>query len=166
MSRLRDPRIWIGLGANLGDRRAALCAAREQLEALSLGGLVLSPIYQTEPWGLADQPAFLNQVAGLRTDRAPLDLLAELQRIERGAGRLRPGPRWGPRNLDLDLLCWPDLALDGPTLTLPHPRLAERRFVLAPLADVAPDLVVPGLDATVAELLARCEDPCAVSRLG
>ena len=158
-------RVWVGLGSNLGDLPAALRAAREALEQVATGGFVASPVYETEPWGLEDQPSFLNQVVGLRTDRDPGEFLAVLQHIEREAGRLRSRPRWGPRRLDLDLLCWPGLVLDEPHLVLPHPRLAQRRFVLTPWADVAPDLVVPGLEATVAELLTRCLDDGGVRRL-
>ena len=161
----RGPRIWIGLGANLGDRSASLRIARAALEELADEDLIASPIYETEPWGLADQPPFVNQVVGLTAGLGPHALLARLHGIEREAGRLRSGPRWGPRSLDLDLLCWPGLVLSEPDLVLPHPRLAERRFVLAPLADVAPDLSVPGLAATVSELLARCPDRCEVRRL-
>ena len=157
--------VWIGLGSNEGDREAHLGAATATLAALSSRELVVSPIYETEPWGVADQPAFLNGVVGLAFGGTPGELLAALQGIEAAAARLRTR-RWGPRTLDLDLLVWPALVLDDPDLQLPHPRLAQRRFVLAPLADVAPDLEVPGLDATVSELLERCDDPGRVSRLG
>ena len=159
------PRVWVGLGTNLGDRASILGSARAALEVLATAGLVASPVYETEPWGLPDQPAFFNQVVGLNTDLAPHALLTELQRIEGRAGRIRDRARWGPRSLDLDLLCWPNLVLDTPTLALPHPRLTERRFVLAPLADVAPSLQIPGLGATVAELLARCPDGGSVRPL-
>jgi 2-amino-4-hydroxy-6-hydroxymethyldihydropteridine diphosphokinase len=154
-------RVWIGLGGNVGDVAATLAAARAELQALSAASPVFSPMYESEPWGAPDQPPFLNQVAGIVPTRDPRATLAALQAIEARHGRVRR-ERWGPRPLDLDLLCWPGVESSDPLLTLPHPRLAERRFVLAPWADVAPDLVVFG--RTVRELLRACSDPCWVRR--
>jgi 2-amino-4-hydroxy-6-hydroxymethyldihydropteridine diphosphokinase len=143
-------RAYVGLGANLGDRERTLRAAAE-----ALGALRLSSIRETEPWGLTDQPRFLNAVAELETELRPRGLLEVLLEGERAHGRVR-AERWGPRTLDLDLLLYGDEAIDEPGLTLPHPRLHERIFVLEPLAELAPDLNVPG-KGRVRDLLARLQ---------
>jgi 2-amino-4-hydroxy-6-hydroxymethyldihydropteridine diphosphokinase len=142
---------YVGLGANLGDRERALREA-----ARLIGARRLSTIRETEPWGLADQPPFLNAVAELETGLAPRDLLARLLEVERRLGRVRTGPRWGPRTIDLDLLLHGDAVLDGPGLTLPHPRLHERAFVLEPLAELAPGRRIPG-NGTVLEALTELQ---------
>jgi 2-amino-4-hydroxy-6-hydroxymethyldihydropteridine diphosphokinase len=130
---------YIGLGSNLGDREAAIRGAAERL-----GAGRLSTIRETEPWGLADQPRFLNAVAELETALGPRELLQQLLAVEAEFGRVRDGTRWGPRTLDLDLLLYGSVRLDERGLTVPHRRLHERRFVLEPLAELAPDLEVPG----------------------
>ena len=130
---------YVGLGANLGDRDASIRRAAELL-----GARRVSTVRETEPWGYADQPRFLNAVAELETDEEPRALLDRLLEVERALGRTREGPRYGPRTIDLDLLLYGDLELDEPGLTVPHPRLHERLFVLEPLAELAPELVVPG----------------------
>ena len=142
---------YVGLGANLGDREGAIRDA-----AARLGVLRLSTIRETEPWGLADQPPFLNAVAEVDTDLRPQVFLDRLLEIERELGRTRDGPRWGPRTIDLDLLLFGDETIDEPGLSVPHPRLHERLFVLEPLAELAPTAVVPGL-GTVAALLTRLQ---------
>jgi 2-amino-4-hydroxy-6-hydroxymethyldihydropteridine diphosphokinase len=133
-------RAFIGLGSNLGDRLAALRQAVAQLEA---GGDVtaVSPLYETEPvGGPEDQGAFLNLVVELATSDSPRQLLIRCQALEEAAHRVRT-VRFGPRTLDADVLLVGDLVVDEPDLVVPHPRMWERRFVLAPLADLAPDLV-------------------------
>ncbi|HWH06741.1 MAG TPA: 2-amino-4-hydroxy-6-hydroxymethyldihydropteridine diphosphokinase [Gaiellaceae bacterium] len=130
---------YVGIGANLGDREATIGLALERLP----GVVEVSALRETEPVGPVEQPRFLNCVAVLETELSPRELLDELLAIELSLGRVR-GERWGPRTLDLDLLLHGDAVLDEPGLTLPHPRLHERRFVLEPLAELAPDLVVPG----------------------
>jgi 2-amino-4-hydroxy-6-hydroxymethyldihydropteridine diphosphokinase len=142
---------YVGLGANLGDREAAIRRA-----AGLLGARRLSTIRETEPWGLADQPAFLNAVAELETELPPRAVLDRLLAIERGLGRTRDGPRWGPRAIDLDLLLYGGETVDEPDLAVPHPLLHERLFVLEPLAELAPDALVPGL-GRVSELLAELQ---------
>ena len=139
-------RAYVGLGGNLGDVAATLAAAFDALAALPLTDLVArSSIYRSPAWGITDQPAFLNAVAALDTALEPAALLAELLRIERAAGRERIGAlRWGPRTLDLDLLLYADAVIDQPGLRVPHPHLHERAFVLLPLAEIAPDAIVPG----------------------
>lgn len=140
---------YVGLGSNLGDRRALIASALAELEPRRVSSVV-----ETEPWGRKDQPPFLNAVAELETDAEPAALLARLLDVEARHGRAR-SERWGPRTLDLDLLLYGDRALSGPGLELPHPRLAERRFVLEGLAELCPDAEVPGLGRTVRQLLAE-----------
>ena len=136
----RMERAFVGLGANLGDREATIRAALARLD----GVVAVSRLRETDPVGFADQPRFLNCAAAVETDLPPRALLERLLAIERELGRTRAGRRFGPRTIDLDLLLYGDLVLDEPGLTLPHPRLHERRFALEPLAELAPDLVVPG----------------------
>ncbi|HEY3108591.1 MAG TPA: 2-amino-4-hydroxy-6-hydroxymethyldihydropteridine diphosphokinase [Chloroflexota bacterium] len=133
-------RVWIGLGGNLDGPAARVLAAADRLAGL--GPLRLSSLYETAPWGRADQPWFVNAVAELETALAPAALLAELQRIELELGRVR-NERWGPRAIDLDYLLDEDGPVDQPALTVPHPRLENRAFALAPLADLRPELVLP-----------------------
>ena len=141
---------WIGLGANLGDARASLQAALSAVAALPGCRLLqASSFYRSAPVD-AGGPDFINAVAALHTTLAPLALLDALQAIEQHSGRTRPYPN-APRTLDLDLLLLGDLQLHSPRLTLPHPRLHQRAFVLLPLLELAPALVAPGLG-----LLAAC----------
>ena len=143
---------YIGLGSNVGDRRAALEAALHRLAPRRV-----SPIVETEPWGLASQPRFLNAVAEVETDLEPDALLHRLLSIEKDLGRVR-FRRWGPRTIDLDLLLYGDRVIRTEALTVPHPRLADRRFVLEGLSELCPDQAVPGSGRTVRELLEVC--PC------
>jgi 2-amino-4-hydroxy-6-hydroxymethyldihydropteridine diphosphokinase len=149
--------VAIGLGGNVGSPELAFGRALEGLAA-RVGRLAVSPLYVTAPVGGPPQPDFLNAAATFRTSLSPLELLALLRRLETEAGRERLGERYGPRPLDLDILLYGDLEIDIPGLVIPHPRLAERRFVLAPLADLVPDLVVPGTGRTVASLLASAPE--------
>lgn len=146
---------YVALGANLGDRLASLDAAVAALGVLpDTEVLAVSPWIETDPVGYLDQPRFLNGVAKMRTILEPRALLEALLAIELGLGRTREGARFGPRTIDLDLLVYGDAELDEPGLTVPHPRLHERRFVLEPLAAIAPDLDVPGR-GRVTDLLAQ-----------
>lgn len=138
---------YVGLGSNLGDRRSLLASALAELEPRRV-----SRVLETEPWGVAEQPPFLNAVAEIETEEEPRELLARLMDVERRHGRERK-ERWGPRTLDLDLLLYGDRVVKEPGLDVPHPRLAERRFVLEGLAELCPDATVPGLGRTVRELL-------------
>ncbi len=146
---------YIGLGANLGDAVATLRQALRELRAIpGIDDCFPSPLYRSAPVD-ASGPDFINAVARLRTTLAPLDLLHALQAIERRHGRERPY-RNAPRTLDLDLLMHGDLRLDTPRLTLPHPRMRERAFVLLPLRDLAPGMMLDGVGLDT--LLARCGD--------
>jgi 2-amino-4-hydroxy-6-hydroxymethyldihydropteridine diphosphokinase len=145
-------RAYVGLGSNLGDREQAIRNAAE-----TIGATRLSEIRETEPWGYTDQPLFLNAVAEVETELGPRALLDELLNVERRLGRERgDGPRYGPRTIDLDLLLYGDEVLDEPGLTVPHPHLHERRFVLEPLVELDAELVVPGR-GRVSDLLAALD---------
>ena len=152
--------IYIGLGSNLGDRGGNLAAA---IKALLPAVRVLdaSPVYQTEPWGFTDQPAFLNQVIRAESDLPPEGLLTYLKNIERPIGR-KPTFRYGPRLIDLDILFYGERIIKKKRLTIPHPQLHLRSFVLFPLADLAPTLKHPVFGLTITELLAQV-NPAGVS---
>lgn len=130
------PLVYLGMGSNLGCRRGHLADGLRELRRV--GTLTnVSDIIETDPVGPQDQPPYLNLVAELGTELAPLTLLRAVKRIERRVGR-KPSYRWGPRALDIDLLLYGDVRMETPILTLPHPRIAEREFVLTPLAQIAP----------------------------
>ena len=150
-------RAYVGLGSNLGDREATLLRALELL-AERVVVVAVSSFRETEPWGYGDQPAFLNAAAAVDTELSPRELLDALLEVERALGRTRDGPRYGPRTVDLDLLLYGDEVVDQPGLTVPHPRLHERRFVLEPLAELEPGLTVPGR-GTVKDLLDDYTEP-------
>ena len=150
-------RAYIGLGSNLGDRERMLWGAVHMLAFNpEVDVVAVSSISETDPVGFADQPRFLNAAVAIDTELGPRALLDLLLSIERELGRTREGPRFGPRTIDLDLLLYGDEVVDEPGLTLPHPRLHERRFVLEPLAELDPDLTVPE-KGSVQALLAGVE---------
>ena len=133
-------RAFLGMGSNLGDSRALLQAA---VHALGDEVVAVSPLYETEPvGGPPGQQHYLNIVVEMNTTRTPRELLDRCHALEAAAGRTR-GERWGPRTLDVDILLVDDLEVDEPDLVVPHPRMRERRFVMAPLADLAPEVVAP-----------------------
>jgi 2-amino-4-hydroxy-6-hydroxymethyldihydropteridine diphosphokinase len=147
-------RAYVGAGANLGDRESTIRRAFDLLDARpGIDVLRLSALRETEPWGYADQPAFLNCAAAVDTSLPPRSLLDALLETERELGRTRDGPRYGPRTIDLDLLLYGDREIDEPGLVVPHPRLHERVFALEPLQELQPELTVPGR-GSVADLLA------------
>lgn len=136
-------RAFLGLGSNLGDRWRIL---REALESLGPAVVQCSQVYETDPvGGPRGQGPYLNLVAEIETDLSPRDLLGVCHRLESAAGRVRT-ERWGPRTLDIDILWMDGITVDSPDLTIPHPRMWERRFVVAPLAELAPELLPPGAE--------------------
>jgi 2-amino-4-hydroxy-6-hydroxymethyldihydropteridine diphosphokinase len=139
---------YVGLGANVGDRETQIREAAELIGAQRLSSLI-----ETEPWGLVDQPPFLNAAAEVETHMPARLFLDRLLAVERRLGRLRTGKRWGPRTIDLDLLLFGAETIDEPGLTVPHPYLLERAFALEPLFELSPDLEIPG-NGTVSEALA------------
>jgi len=150
-------RLFLLLGANLGNRFLTLEQARIQLME-SVGTLVSeSKLYETAPWGVTDQPPYLNQVLELETTFAPDNVLTQTQSIEQILGRVRLD-RWGARLIDIDLLYYNGLICQTEQLTLPHPLLHERRFVLVPLCEIAPDFVHPVFGKTNTEMLRDCRD--------
>lgn len=138
----------------MGDRQSHLEWALGQLNVIGRTGRV-SSFYETKPWGNTDQPDFLNAAAELKTDVPPEELLDMIKQIEKTAGRDLLARRWGPRPLDIDILLCGDLRISTPHLTIPHPAMLEREFVLAPLAEIAPEVVIPGIDRTCGEIWAE-----------
>lgn len=158
------PSILLALGSNLGDRAGHLRTAVSGLASFARV-LRLSPVYETVPMYVTDQPAFLNMAVEVDSHRSPPDLLRCLKAVETAGGRQR-GERFGPRPIDLDILFYDDLVLARPELEIPHPRLAERAFVLCPLADLQPERRHPISGHTIAELRDRVQGRDSVRRLG
>ena len=149
------PTVYLALGANLGDRERNLRAALTQIRAF-VNLTRVSSIYETEPWGVRDQPWFLNLVCAGTTTLPPVDVLRRAKKIENEMGRAE-GIRFGPRPIDIDILFYDRLIELSPALTIPHPRLHERAFVLVPLAEIAPKLVHPRFRITIRALLDHLE---------
>lgn len=154
---------FLALGSNVGDREANLREAVRHLEAAGVRMTRASSVYETAPRDVLDQPEFLNAVIQVETDLFPLQLLHHLQEIERTMGRRRVTPK-GPRNIDIDILFYGRSVIATDKLEVPHPRIAERRFVLEPLAEIAPDFRHPVTRKTAGEMLAVLE-PQGVRRL-
>ncbi len=157
-------RVYLSLGSNLGDRAANLRAAIRSLAGARFHVLQVSSFYETEPVGYLDQPWFLNCVVEGETTRQPLELLDSFRSLEMVFRSKKPFPN-GPRILDIDILLYGDRSLDTPELQIPHPRMLERKFVLAPLAEIAPQLQHPTWPANARELLSASKDPSAVRRV-
>jgi 2-amino-4-hydroxy-6-hydroxymethyldihydropteridine diphosphokinase len=157
--------VYLGLGANLGDREAALRAALDRLQASTMVQVcAVSSLYETAPMYVTHQPAFLNAVARVETSLAPEALLELLKQVEQALGRVSR-PRNGPREVDLDILLYDEVMLEAAHLTIPHRGLAERAFVLVPFADLAPRLPVPGTTRSVEALLAAAPQSGTVRRV-
>ena len=154
--------VYIGLGSNIEPEKHLPRAASGLVRLVRV--TAFSPVYRTPPWGEPDQPQFLNAVAAAETALGPIELLDGLLAIENDLRRVR-NRRWGPRTADLDLLAYDDLVLESERLTLPHPRLHERAFVLLPWRDIATGFRLPGLGRSVAELLAQL-DATGIERVG
>ncbi|MGY3230045.1 2-amino-4-hydroxy-6-hydroxymethyldihydropteridine diphosphokinase [Luteibacter sp. HA06] len=156
-------RALIGLGGNLGAVGERLDAAITSLDALpGIAVVARSRFYRTPPWGNVEQPDFVNAAIAVDTSLPAIELLDALLATERAFGRVRDGERWGPRTLDLDLLAYGDEVIDDDRLTVPHPRIAERAFVLLPLADIAGDVALPGVGRVSALLGAIDTSGCTL----
>ncbi len=152
--------VFLLLGANLGEPSVTFEAARAGISAQYGGIVAASSVYETAPWGVVDQPAFLNQVVVIQTHYHPIDVLQFTQKLEKTLGReLRQ--RWGPRMIDIDVLYYGNVVMTMPELCVPHPRLHQRRFTLVPLVEIDPHFLHPKLKQTNQQLLEDCEDDTA-----
>jgi 2-amino-4-hydroxy-6-hydroxymethyldihydropteridine diphosphokinase len=156
--------VYLSFGSNLGDRAGQIRKALKMLPAAGIRVRRVSPLYSTEPVGFRDQPWFVNCVAEVSTGLTPLQVLKRVKSIERKLGR-RIGIPKGPRPIDIDILLYENLVVRSPRLTIPHPRMSERRFVLVPLRELAPQIRHPVSQRTVLEMLADTEDWSRVVRL-
>lgn len=157
--------FYLLLGGNLGDKKQLFAQSLEMIESAVGKIIAQSAVYETEPWGFESDNLFWNQVVVVETSLQPLRILEEIQQIERRLGRVRHAQQYVSRLIDLDLLFYDQLIFQHPDLEIPHPRIAERRFVLEPLAEIAPNLLHPVLNKTAAQLLAECPDQLAVTKL-
>ncbi len=152
------PVVYLGIGSNIGDREDNCLKAISLLEENGLKITKRSSLHETEPWGVKDQPQFVNMAVEAETDLSPRELLVILKKIENAMGRL-PEKKWGPRIIDIDILMYDDLKINEADLTVPHPLMHERAFVLVPLSEIAPEKVHPALHKTVSELLNQKTSP-------
>lgn len=157
-------RIFLGLGSNKGDKKAHINKAINDIETKIGKTTQRSSLYKTAAWGKTDQSYFINQVIEIRTEIAPIDLLDTVLSIERKQGRVRK-EKWGARSIDIDILFYDRAIVELPRLVIPHPFISERRFVLTPMHELAPDFQHPVLERSIAELLADCPDTLPVEKL-
>lgn len=158
-------KVFLGLGTNLGDREANLSSAVRRITG-DIGPVIrLSSVYETEPWGFSSEDLFLNMIAEVETNLKPSGLLGRILMIEAEMGRLRQAKGYSSRIIDIDILFFGKKIMDMPGLVIPHPKLHERRFVLVPLCEIAPDLVHPGLEKDIKTLLKECKDLGEVKKI-
>ncbi|AHF16993.1 2-amino-4-hydroxy-6-hydroxymethyldihydropteridine diphosphokinase [Niabella soli] len=155
---------YLLIGGNLGNRQENLGRARRHIEKEAGAIIKRSAIYETAAWGLTDQPDFYNQALRIETTLTPEQLMTVILKIETTMGRIRQ-ERYGPRIIDIDILFYGAIVCDTPAVTIPHPRITERRFVLAPLEEIAPDLIHPQLNKSIHELLAATTDTSPVKKV-
>jgi 2-amino-4-hydroxy-6-hydroxymethyldihydropteridine diphosphokinase len=155
---MENIRAFLGLGSNLGDRRKIMESAESHLDReRGIRVVNRSSLYESDPWGKTDQPAFLNRIIEIETRLDPGQLLQACRKIENLLCRKRQ-EQWGPRTIDIDIILYNSHVIDLPDLQIPHPRISDRRFVLEPLAEIASQQIVPGLEQTVEMLLQQCPD--------
>jgi len=158
-------KVYLLLGSNLGDREQLIEDAIKQIVNEIGEVFIRSSVYETEAWGNEDQPSFLNIALGVKTKLTPIDVLNKALEIELELGRVRH-EKWGSRLIDIDLIFYDDIVVDmGAELQIPHPQMQYRKFVLEPLAEIAPDYIHPGLKITVREVLERLRDNLSVSKI-
>jgi 2-amino-4-hydroxy-6-hydroxymethyldihydropteridine diphosphokinase len=157
-------KVFLLIGGNMGNRLQNLHRAIELLAATCGPVIQQSAVYETAAWGKTDQPAFLNQALALTTNLSAQELITTILSVEEEMGRLRM-EKFGPRIIDIDILFFNDIIMQEPNLTIPHPQLQNRRFVLAPMQEIAPELVHPVLHKTIDQLLKECKDELAVRRM-
>jgi len=150
-------KVYIGVGSNLGDRRANCLEAIEHLKKRGIHVIRQSSMIETEPWGVEDQPQFINMVIEAETDFSPQELIRKLKECEQVMGRIR-SHRWGPRLIDLDILFYDDLVLETEELKIPHPEVQNREFVLRPMCELAPEMKHPVLRKSIRELFEALEN--------
>jgi len=158
-------KAYLLIGGNLGDRMQNLAEARKMINNQAGEIIKASSLYETAAWGIVDQPDFLNQALVINTTKGPLDLLDSLLSIERELGRMR-NEKFGPRTVDIDILFYGNHIIDHPDLVIPHPRMAQRRFVLEPLCELAPDFMHPIKAISVKKMLENCTDTLNVKKIG
>lgn len=157
-------KVFLLLGSNLGDREQMLQSAEDAITGHEIETIQRSGLYETAAWGITDQPAFLNQVLEVETKLDPEALMQTLLEIEQSLGRERK-ERYGPRSIDIDILFFDTLVYHSSVVTIPHPAMQERKFVLKPLAELAPDLIHPVFHQSVQELLSQCKDELPVKKI-